>query len=71
MLGWGSFRDIFWVRLMVWTAPPGGIAMCHVGECCRQQKEGAIHMRMTTLGIDLAKSVFQSVFQLPFSSFTG
>jgi hypothetical protein len=56
---------------MVWTAPPGGIAMCHVGECCRQQKEGAIHMRMTTLGIDLAKSVFQSVFQLPFSSFTG
>jgi transposase len=44
---------------MVWTAPPGGIAMCHVGECCRQQKEGAIHMRITTLGIDLAKSVFQ------------
>jgi transposase len=44
---------------MVWTAPPNGIAMCHAGAVMNQQWEGAIHMTITTLGIDLAKSIFQ------------
>ena len=45
--------------LMVWMAPASGIAMCHAG-CCRN-----IHLREPsmdqpiTIGLDLAKSVFQ------------
>ena len=40
-------------------APASGIEMCHVG-CCEdsQQEEPSIY-NITTLGIDLAKSVFQ------------
>jgi len=33
--------------------------MCHAGAVLYQQREGAIHMHITTIGIDLAKSVFQ------------
>jgi hypothetical protein len=43
------------INLMVWTAPPNGIAMCHVGVVATNR----IHMQITTLGTDLAKSVFQ------------
>lgn len=44
---------------MGWMAPAPGIAMRHVG-CCEhhQQREPSIG-NITTLGIDLAKSVFQ------------
>jgi hypothetical protein len=38
---------------------PDGIAMCHAGAVASQQREGATHREITTLGIDLAKSVFQ------------
>jgi hypothetical protein len=44
---------------MVWTVPPDGIAMSHVGAFLDRQKEGAAHMDIITIGIDLAKSVFQ------------
>jgi transposase len=33
--------------------------MCHAGTVLNQQMEGAMHMTVTTLGIDIAKSVFQ------------
>jgi hypothetical protein len=33
--------------------------MCHAGAVSNQQREGADHMTVATLGIDLAKSVFQ------------
>lgn len=44
---------------MKWMVPDSGIAMCHVG--CRehgQQREPSMN-EITTIGIDLAKSVFQ------------
>jgi transposase len=33
--------------------------MCHAGAVATQQREGVAYMEITTLGIDLAKSVFQ------------
>ncbi|PLW79191.1 hypothetical protein C0081_02935 [Cohaesibacter celericrescens] len=44
---------------MLWTAPSGGITMCHIDAVREQRWKGAIHMHIETLGIDLAKSVFQ------------
>lgn len=32
--------------------------MCHAGAVATQRREGAVHTETTTLGIDLAKSVF-------------
>lgn len=52
-------RYILARNLMVWTAHPDGIAMCQAGAVVNQAKEGAAHMTITILGIDLAKSVFQ------------
>jgi hypothetical protein len=37
----------------------GGISMCQVGGVENQLLEGAIHMNVTTIGVDLAKSFFQ------------
>jgi len=44
---------------MVWTAPTFGIAMCHVGAVRNQPWKEPSEMNVTTIGIDLAKSVFQ------------
>lgn len=54
--GWGELLD---APLMKWMAPAFGIAMCHVG-CCEhgQHKEPSMD-DITTIGVDLAKSVFQ------------
>ena len=45
--------------LMGWTAPTYGIAMCHVGAVSTNQRKEPSEMNVTTIGIDLAKSVFQ------------
>ena len=44
---------------MVWTAPTSGIAMCHVGASGTNHGKEPSEMNATTMGIDLAKSVFQ------------
>jgi len=46
--------------LMGWMAPAPGIAMCH-GGCCRtvHRREPSMD-KPATIGLDLAKSVFQS-----------
>jgi len=45
--------------LMEWMAPVSGIAMCHVGCCEHGQRREPSMSDITTIGIDLAKSVFQ------------
>ena len=44
---------------MRWMAPASGIEMCPVGCCEDSQQEAPSIDNVTTLGIDLAKSVFQ------------
>src|SRR6266446_7500421 len=43
---------------MWWTAPaPGGESP--EGDRCYQSHQGAVHMQITTIGLDIAKNVFQ------------
>jgi hypothetical protein len=39
--------------------PTPTASLCQAGAVATQQRKGAIHMEIRTLGIDLAKSVFQ------------
>ncbi len=45
---------------MGWTPPPATASMCQSGSVIDHLNRGGIHMKVTTIGIDLAKSVFQS-----------
>jgi len=45
--------------LMEWMAPASGIAMCHIGCSEHSQQREPSMVNVTTIGIDLAKSVFQ------------
>lgn len=45
--------------LMEWMAPASGIAMCHIGCSEHSQQMEPSMDNVTTIGIDLAKSVFQ------------
>lgn len=47
------------ISLMVWTAPPTASRCARVGLLSKRPTEGAAHMVISTLGIDLAKSFFQ------------
>lgn len=44
---------------MEWMAPASGIAMCHIGCSEHSQQREPSMVNVTTIGIDLAKSVFQ------------
>ena len=44
---------------MWWTAPISGIEVLS-GDCCKANHiKGAVHMQNTTIGLDIAKNVFQ------------
>jgi transposase len=45
--------------LMEWMAPASGIAMCHIGCSEHSQQREPSMVNVTTIGVDLAKSVFQ------------
>ena len=38
---------------------PFAASMCHNGLSCNAIKEGAVHMNISMIGLDIAKSVFQ------------
>src|ERR1700716_1800658 len=45
-------------QLMWWTAPAPGDESPY-GDCCDESHQGAVHMQITTIGLDIAKNVFQ------------
>ena len=55
VFAWSKVRKI----LMVWTAPTKRHRNVPCWCCLKPTKEGAGHMKIRTLGIDIAKSVFQ------------
>ena len=44
--------------MMWWTAPAPGNGLPY-GDRCDESHEGAVHMPITTIGLDIAKNVFQ------------
>ena len=47
-------------QAMGWTPPPVTASRCQSGSVCNHlNRKGASTMKITTVGIDLAKNVFQ------------
>jgi hypothetical protein len=46
------------MRVMWWTAPARGIEVPYSDRCANHMR-GAVQMQVTTIGLDIAKNVFQ------------
>jgi hypothetical protein len=46
-------------KLMWWTTPAPGIECAKRGSLNNESPEGVVHMQLSTIGVDLAKNVFQ------------
>src|ERR1700752_3947633 len=46
-------------KMMWWTTPAPGIECAKRGSLNNESPEGVVHMQVSTIGVDLAKNVFQ------------
>ena len=55
MMGYRLHR----ARMMWWTTPAPGIECAKGWSLKNESPEGVVHMQVSTIGVDLAKNVFQ------------